>query len=112
MSNIGVAVEPPKRGCDDPLCPFHGTLSVRGRLLEGIVVSDHMKGAVVIRRDYHHYIPKYLRYARKHSRITAHNPPCIDARIGDNVKIGECRPISKSTSFVVIEKIVDKNIQD
>jgi len=38
------------------------------------------------------------------SRITAHNPPCIAARRGEKVKIAECRPLSKTKSFVVVEK--------
>ncbi|MDQ1280202.1 MAG: small subunit ribosomal protein [Thermoproteota archaeon] len=105
MRNIGITVEPPKRECEDLHCPFHGTLSTRGRVLEGIVVSDHMKGTIVLRRDYYHYVPKYLRYERRHSRLAAHIPPCIDAKIGEKVKIIECRPLSKSVSFVVIEKV-------
>jgi len=112
MRNIGIAVEAPKRECEDPLCPFHGTLPVRGRVLEGVVINDHMKGAIVIRRDYHHYVSKYLRYERRHSHISAHNPPCIDAKAGDRVKIAECRPLSKSVSFVVVEKIEEKSVQD
>ncbi len=35
----------------------------------------------------------------------AHNPPCIDAKVGDRVRIGECRPLAKTVSFVVIEKL-------
>jgi small subunit ribosomal protein S17 len=105
MRNIGVPVATPKKECADLRCPFHGTLPVRGRVLEGVVMSDHMKGTIVLRRDYYHYVPKYLRYERRHSRLAAHNPPCIDVKIGDKVKIMECRPLSKSVSFVVIEKI-------
>lgn len=108
MRNIGIPVEPPKRECNDVDCPFHSNLSVRGRILEGIVVSDSMKETIIIRRDYHHYVPKYLRYERRHSRIAAHNSPCIDAKVGDKVKIMECRPLSKSISFVVIEKMNKK----
>ncbi len=77
---------------------------MRGRILDGVVVSDHMRGTIVIRRDYHHYVPKYERYERRHRRMTAHNPPCIEAQVNDNVKIMECRPLSKSVAFVVIEK--------
>jgi small subunit ribosomal protein S17 len=33
----------------------------------------------------------------------AHNPPCINAKEGDVVKIAECRPLSKTKKFVVIE---------
>jgi small subunit ribosomal protein S17 len=64
-----------------------------------------MRGTIVVRRDYHHYVPKYLRYERRHRRISAHNPPCIEAQVNDTVKIMECRPLSKSVAFVVIEKV-------
>jgi small subunit ribosomal protein S17 len=78
---------------------------VRGRILDGVVVSEDMRGTIVVRRDYHHYIPKYLRYERRHRRISAHNPPCIEAQVNDTVRIMECRPLSKSVAFVVIEKV-------
>jgi small subunit ribosomal protein S17 len=94
----------PQSTCEDVNCPFHGTLSVRGRSMDGIVVSDRMQKSVVVRIEYTRYFPKYERYARMNSRITAHNPPCINARRGDRVKIAECRPISKTKSFVVVEK--------
>ena len=101
--DIGLDVKPPENTCDDPNCPFHGTLPVRGKVLEGIVVSDRMPKTVIVRRDYLHYIPKYERYERRHSRIPAHNPPCINAKVGDKVRIAECRPLSKTKHFVVIE---------
>ena len=94
----------PKKSCDDRHCPFHGELSVRGRVLEGSVVSAKMDETVIVRRDYLHYVPKYRRYERRHGHIAAHNPPCLDVKEGDNVKIAECRPISKTVSFVVVEK--------
>jgi small subunit ribosomal protein S17 len=92
------------RECNDPNCPFHGLLSVRGRVLEGTVTSAKMDKTVVVRRDFLHYVTKYKRYERRHSHIPAHNPPCIGASENDRVKIAECRPISKTVSFVVIEK--------
>ena len=94
----------PQRECDDVNCPFHGTLRVRGRVLEGVVVSDKMNKSVVVSIEYTRFYPKYERYARMTSRITAHNPPCIDAKAGDKVKIAECRLISKTKAFVVVEK--------
>jgi len=105
LRNIGIPVTPPKKSCKDRNCPFHGTLSVRKRTFSGVVVSDRMNKTVVVRRDYHYYIPKYKRYERRHSNIFAHNPPCINARKGDKVRIAECRPLSKLVSFVVIEKL-------
>lgn len=104
--NIGIpGVTLPERKCDDPNCPFHGTLSVRGILLEGVVVSDKMPKTVIVEREYLHYIRKYRRYERRRSKIPAHNPPCINAKKGDLVKIAETRPISKTVSFVVIQVI-------
>jgi len=45
VRNIGIpGIKPPERTCNDPNCPFHGRLSVRGILLEGTVVSTKMKG--------------------------------------------------------------------
>ncbi|MBQ03895.1 30S ribosomal protein S17 [Candidatus Bathyarchaeota archaeon] len=94
----------PETKCDDIDCPFHGNLSTRGRILEGTVMSDKMAKSVIISIEYTKYYPKYERYARLHNRIPAHNPPCIDARRGDKVKIAECRPLSKTKTFVVVEK--------
>lgn len=94
----------PKKSCDDKNCLFHGELSVRGRVLDGSVVSAKMDKTVIVRRDYLHYVPKYRRYERRHGHIAAHNPPCLEAKEGDQVKIAECRPISKTVSFVVVEK--------
>ncbi|MCS7124660.1 MAG: 30S ribosomal protein S17 [Candidatus Bathyarchaeota archaeon] len=94
----------PKKTCTDRNCPFHGSLPIRGRILEGVVVSAKMDKTVIVRHDYLKYVPKFMRYERRHSRIPAHNPPCIAAKEGDRVTIAECRPISKTVSFVVAEK--------
>ncbi len=103
-----LSLKKPKKTCNDRDCPFHGTLSIRGRVLEGTVISAEMNKTAVVRRDYLNYMPKFKRYERRHSHIPAHNPPCIDAREGDWVKIAECRPISKTVSFAVVEKLEEK----
>ncbi|MCP8309640.1 MAG: 30S ribosomal protein S17 [archaeon] len=105
MRNIGIDVKPPKKSCDDDLCPFHGSLSIRGRILEGKAVSIKAKDMAIIEREYLHYIKKYMRYEKRRSKIHAHLPPCLDVNEGDSVKIAECRPLAKTVSFVVIEKL-------
>ena len=101
--NIGIPdIEPPKSTCDDPKCPWHGHVKVRGSILTGIVVSSKMHRTVVVRHDYLYYVKKYRRYEKRHSKIHAHNPPCINAKEGDIVVIGETRPLSKTVSFVVL----------
>jgi small subunit ribosomal protein S17 len=101
---MSLTFKKPKKTCKDSNCPFHGDLSIRGHVLEGVVVSARMDKTVVVERDYLQYIPKFVRYERRHSRISSHSPPCLEAKEGDRVKIAECRPISKTVSFVVVEK--------
>ena len=49
VRNIGIPnVEPPERICDDAHCPFHGNLTVRGHVMEGIVVSTMMHKTIVL----------------------------------------------------------------
>lgn len=91
--------------CKDKNCPTHGTLSARGIVLDGEVVSDKMEGTVIVRRDRFVKVRKYDRYRRSTSRLPAHNPPCVNARTGDLVKIMECRKLSKTVSFVIVEKM-------
>jgi len=99
------AFKKPEKTCNDRNCPFHGSLKIRSRMLEGVVISAKMDKTVIVRRDYLKYVPKYKRYERRHSHIPAHNPPCINAGENDVVRIAECRPISKTVSFVVVEKL-------
>jgi small subunit ribosomal protein S17 len=102
--DIGIDVTPPKDVCEDTKCPFHGNLSVRGQMIEGVVVSDKMRNTVVVNRKRFRYVPKYERYEKRTSRQNAHNPPCISAKVGDQVTLIECRPLAKTVSYVVIEK--------
>lgn len=104
LKDLGIGVREPESKCDDPKCPFHGTLPVHGIILEGVVSSDKMDKTVVVKRERHKYIRKYGRYERRTTKIAAHNPPCIKAKVGDIVKIAECRPLSKTKHFVVVEK--------
>lgn len=103
--DIGIDVKPPSETCNDVNCPFHGTLPVRGQIITGVVTSTKMQGSVVVKREYMHYLPKYERFEKRTSKFTVHNPPCIKLKVGDKVRIAECRPLSKTVSFVVIEKL-------
>lgn len=105
VRNVGIPVSKPVRSCSDSCCPFHGRLPVRGGILKGRVLKKKMKGAVVIEREHRVYVKKFKRYERRRSRISAHLPECIDVEVGDMVRIGECRPISKTISFVVLERV-------
>lgn len=101
--NIGVSVVSPRKTCEDEFCPFHGTLSVRGKLLTGIVSSSKAKKMVVVSREYPGQVKKYKRFQRSRSTVHAYLPACIEVKEGDEVRIAECRPLSKTVSFVVVE---------
>ena len=102
-TNIGFDVAAPAEQCEDINCPFHGTLSVRGQVIDGMVVSDKAPRTVVVQREYLKYVPKYERYEKRKSKLHAHNPDCVAAKTGDRVSLAECRPLSKTKSFVVIQ---------
>merc|ERR1711988_872498 len=40
----------------DKKCPFTGKVSIRGRILTGVITKMKMNRTVVIRRDYLHYV--------------------------------------------------------
>ncbi len=109
--SIGIGVEPPEKECNDPKCPWHGKLPVRGRVFTGVVKSAKSHNTVVVEWGYHKKIPKYERYERRKSRVVAYNPECIHARENDVVIIAECRPLSKTKSFVVVKKTGEKVIE-
>jgi len=104
MRDIGIDVKAPEKECDDPKCPWHGHLKVRGVIIKGKVVSTAMQRTVVVERERLHYVPKYERYEKRTSRYKAHLPPCIEVKKGDEVIIMECRPLSKTKHFVVVSK--------
>ncbi len=101
--NIGIPITWQKKEWNDKHCPFHGILSVRGKLFEGKVVSAKAKNTIVIQKESPVYFTKFKRYARIKNTIHAYKPSCIDVEEGDSVLTAECRPVSKSVSFVVVE---------
>nr|AJS12229.1 30S ribosomal protein S17P [uncultured archaeon] len=105
--NIGVEAKPPGKTCDNDKCPWHGKLGIRGRLFKGRVATAKALNTAIVEWNYYHFSPKYERYERRHSRVAAFNPACIAAAEGEIVVIAECRPLSKSKRFVVIEKITE-----
>eukprot|EP01134_Creolimax_fragrantissima_P007632 CFRG7632T1 len=107
VRNVGLGFKTPQEAFDgnyvDKKCPFTGDVSIRGRILNGTIVSMKMQRTVVIRRDYLHYIKKYNRYEKRHSNLSAHmSPAFLDVSVGDNAVVGQCRPLSKTVRFNVL----------
>ncbi|HFC10463.1 MAG TPA: 30S ribosomal protein S17 [Chloroflexi bacterium] len=69
------------------------------RRLTGVVISDKMDKTVVVRvsRAFRH--PLYKKVVRTHKKYKAHDE--LGAQVGDQVRIVESRPISKTKHWVV-----------
>jgi small subunit ribosomal protein S17 len=68
----------------------------------GRVVSDKMEKTVVVAVDYPKPHPLYRKIIRKTNKFHAHDET-NQCQIGDVVRIGETRPISKTKCWEVIE---------
>ena len=103
--NIGLPVKEPKEKSakNETNNPFNGSLSIRGKLFEGIVINAKANGTAVIQKESPIYFTKFKRFGRSKNKIHAHVPSNLDIQEGDYVIAAECRPISKSVSFVVVE---------
>lgn len=106
--DIGLGFKTPKEAIEgtyiDKKCPFTSDVSIRGRILTGVVVSTKMKRTIIIRREYLHFVKKYNRYEKRHKNLAAHTSPCfVGVKAGDVVTVGQCRPLSKTVRFNVIK---------
>eukprot|EP00343_Euplotes_focardii_P007900 CAMPEP_0205820734 /NCGR_PEP_ID=MMETSP0206-20130828/3396_1 /ASSEMBLY_ACC=CAM_ASM_000279 /TAXON_ID=36767 /ORGANISM="Euplotes focardii, Strain TN1" /LENGTH=156 /DNA_ID=CAMNT_0053115727 /DNA_START=55 /DNA_END=525 /DNA_ORIENTATION=+ len=104
--SVGLGFKTPKTAIEgtyvDKKCPFTGNVHIRGRLLKGKVHSHKMKNTLIVRRNYLHYIKKYNRFEKRHSNTPAHLSPAFRVLEGDNVVIGQCRPLSKTVRYNVL----------
>jgi len=109
--NIGLSFTTPKEAKEgkyvDKKCPFTGNVSIRGRILKGMVISNKMKRTIIIRRNYLHYIKKYHRFEKRHKNVAVHCSPCFDVKEGDIATVGGCRPLAKTVRFNVVK--IEKN---
>lgn len=108
VRNVGLGFKTPKEAIEgnyvDKKCPFTGNVSIRGRILKGLVISaGKMTNTVVVRRDYLHYISKYRRYEKRHKNVHVHCSPAFPTiKEGDVATIGQCRPLAKTVRFNVL----------
>ena len=106
--NVGLGFKTPKEAVEgnyvDSKCPWTGNVSIRGRILRGVIKSTKMDRTVVVRRDYLHWVTKYQRYEKRHMNFAAHLSPAFPIhKVGDEVVAGQCRPLSKTVRFNVLK---------
>ena len=71
------------------------------RILQGVVVSDKMDKTVVVSVERRVMHPIYKKFIRRSKKYHAHDENNT-FKIGDTVRICECRTISKTKTWEVI----------
>ena len=70
------------------------------RTVSGVVVSDRMQKSITIKVERRVKHPVYGKYVRKSSKIHAHDEEDT-CKIGDIVTVIECRPLSKTKTWML-----------
>ena len=73
------------------------------RVLTGRVTSDKMDKTVTVLVDRRVMHPLYKKFIRRSKKYAAHDEANL-CKVGDLVRIEECRPISKRKTWLVIER--------
>ncbi len=76
----------------------------RTRIVGRVVTANRTPKTLKVEVDYLWRHPKYGKYLRRSSRLTVHDEKS-EARLGDQVEIAECRPISKTKSWRLVKVV-------
>jgi small subunit ribosomal protein S17 len=73
------------------------------RVLTGRVTSDKMDKTVTVLVDRRVMHPLYKKFIRRSKNYAAHDEANI-CKVGDTVRIEECRPISRRKTWMVVAR--------
>lgn len=76
----------------------------RGPILQGVVVSTKMQDTIVVKIDRRVTHPLYKKVITRSTKVHAHDAGNT-CKEGDLVNIQECRPISKTKSWVLLDVV-------
>jgi small subunit ribosomal protein S17 len=74
------------------------------RILQGVVVSDKNAKTIVVQVERRLTHPVLKKTVRRTTKFHAHDEN-NDAKVGDIVRIQECRPVSKNKRWLFLEKV-------
>ena len=74
----------------------------KGKVLQGVVVGDKMQETAIVAVSRFVKHPKYRKFIKRMKKFHVHNPQ-NEKKVGDKVTIRECKPISKTKRFEIIE---------
>jgi len=70
----------------------------------GLVKSDKMEKTIVVSIDTLKLHPLYKKYVKRSKKVKAHDEK-NEAKMGDRVRVIECKPISKEKCWTLVEII-------
>ncbi|WP_342642008.1 30S ribosomal protein S17 [Rhodoligotrophos ferricapiens] len=76
------------------------------RILQGVVVSDKNDRTIVVQVERRFTHPLFKKTVRRSKKFHAHDEN-RSAKVGDIVRIQECRPISKLKTWTLIENVTE-----
>lgn len=71
------------------------------RILKGVVVSDKNDKTIVVKVERRFTDPLLKKTVRRTKRYKAHDE-ANSAKMGDEVRIEECKPVSKDKTWVLV----------
>ena len=74
------------------------------RILQGVVVSDKGDKTITVNVERRFTHPAMKKTVRRTKKYHAHDEGNA-AQVGDIVRIQECKPISRSKSWMLLEKV-------
>ena len=78
------------------------------REISGRVVSNKMDKTITVLIERRVPHPLYKKYIRRSTKLHAHDEK-NECREGDTVTIAQCRPLSKSKTWTLVEVITQAN---
>jgi small subunit ribosomal protein S17 len=76
------------------------------RTLTGKVISDKMDKTITIKVERQVKHPLYGKFIKRSTKVHAHDET-NECKMGDTVTVAECRPLSKTKSWQLVE-VVEK----
>ena len=85
--------------------------STNPRILTGVVTSNKADKTITVKIERKVKHPLYGKVVKRASKVHAHDENNL-ASIGDIVSVKECRPISKTKTWVLVSDDISKTVED
>ena len=81
-------------------------MSTNPRQLTGVVISDKADKTITVKIERKVKHPTYGKIMKRSTKVHAHDEQ-NSAKIGDLVTVQECRPLSKSKTWMLLSEVPD-----